>query len=115
MIEANRRERIVSTRVKAIEQEFLLSWKPHCKDNNYFSIWCSSESLARIFVDIANRYNVRYTVFPAGIALKLPMMLLPFQLPFKKAYVISERERRRRSERFRRIMHLGWEARRKKK
>lgn len=115
MNKQTRTQRILKDRIIAAEQEFLLSWKPRGDNNDFFSIWCSSDSLARMLVQIAEEHGVKYTIFPGGIAMELPLKLLPFQLPFSRAYVISEKEKKRRSERFRKIMHLGWQARRREK
>lgn len=83
-------------KVKPKEAELLISWREN--DKKVFSIFCTQESMSAFFVMIAQDNKIPYELSPLGLSLRLPTNLLPFNLPIKRPYVISDRDRQRRRE-----------------
>jgi hypothetical protein len=85
-----------TVKVKPKEAELLISWREN--DKEVFRIFCTQDSMAALFIMIAQDNKIPYELSPLGLSLRLPTKLLPFNLPLKRPYVISDGDRQRRRE-----------------
>ena len=106
------RTRLISVKTPRQRQTLTITWSPHLDGG--FKIYTDCEALAKVFALIAEENGIAYCLYPMSFAATLPKNLIPFKLPFKKAYSITKEERQRRADWCRQIAQISIRNRRKR-
>jgi len=83
--------RTIQCRIPAEKQELLISWSG--KNRACFEVYTNYDSMAALFVAIAQDNKIDYQLSRFGVFMKLPSKLLPFKIPVKRGLDIPPEDR----------------------